>query len=105
MHFDFTTLSGAIGTFFHVAKTAPEALAETAETAVNAAAPVIDQIAGPGTAAKVTHDIETTKQAAIDFLTPHLQEAAMAETLLQGLTTILTAGAVKHAAVSLPTAD
>jgi hypothetical protein len=93
----FSSAFNAVASFFHIANTAPAVLAQSADNIVSEASGVIDSIGGTGTAAKITGDIDDAKQAAINLITPHLQQAEMAETLVQGVATILTASAVKSA--------
>jgi hypothetical protein len=98
MTFSFATLLESIESLFKVAATEPAVLKTAADTVVTAAAPVIDQIGGAGTAAKVTAQVDSTAQQVTDFLAPHLAQAEMAEQVAHGVTAILTANAAQAAA-------
>lgn len=97
-HFSFETLWQSIESLFKVAASEPAALQQAADSVVTAASPVIDQIGGAGTAAKVTAQVDSTAEQVKAFLTPHLAQAEAAEAVAQGVTAILTANAAQAAA-------
>lgn len=99
----FSSVFNAIESLFKIGVSAPAVVAQSADQIVTAAAPVIDELAGAGTSAKITSQIDHTKDQALAFVTPHLQEAAMAETVVRGLATIFASGTAQAAQTAVST--
>ena len=101
----FTTVENAVESLIAILVGETQTVGKSASAIVTEAAPVIDEIGGTGTAAKVTHEVGSATQAAIAVVTPYLQDATAAAEVVKGVATVFASHAAQAAQQAAPTAQ
>jgi len=100
--FNFSSLLTSIESFFGIVASEPAVLAQSADAIIEAAKPAVDAIS-PGAAESAEAHVNATAATLVAKVTPYLQDATMAEPLINGIVaTLSTAAATSAKATTTP---